>query len=256
MHNRLIRGGILTSDRVNRIAADAQCEVFYRRLLNVADDFGYYSADPRELRAALYPLRLYSVTEIQIAGYLSVCSEAELIMTYEVRGKAYLAVRDFRQRLQRMTNKWPPPPDLSRVDSNFQPPEVEVEVEAEVEDEQHTCAAQSAAPMSGSSSFRGRKAKRPTTDASAEQLGWFDSWWEIYWLKKDRKRAVDAFCRHVKTEETFNAVMAATRRQSPEMAFKMSSYRPHGATWLDNQRWLDEETAAEKMVREIREGRH
>ena len=38
MHNRMIRGGILTSDRVDQIAGDPECEVFYRRLLNVTDD--------------------------------------------------------------------------------------------------------------------------------------------------------------------------------------------------------------------------
>ncbi len=41
---RLIRPGILSSLRVNRLTEGQ--EVFYRRLLSVVDDFGRYDAVP------------------------------------------------------------------------------------------------------------------------------------------------------------------------------------------------------------------
>jgi hypothetical protein len=54
MPNRVLREGILTSERVN--ALDWPAEVFYRRLMSVVDDFGRYWAKPELLRAGLYPL--------------------------------------------------------------------------------------------------------------------------------------------------------------------------------------------------------
>jgi hypothetical protein len=34
--------------------------------------------------------------------------------------------------------------------------------------------------------------------------------------------------------------MAATRAQKPEMLSKEPSKRPHGASWLNGERWQDE----------------
>lgn len=77
-----------------------------------------------------------------------------------------------------------------------------------------------------------------------EQKRWFTAWWAEYWLHKAKKAAQAAFQRHVKTEERFQQVMAATRAQKPEMLAREPSKRPHGATWLNGERWEDEITAA------------
>jgi hypothetical protein len=75
---------------------------------------------------------------------------------------------------------------------------------------------------------------------AAQQDAWFDEWWAIYWLKKAKKPACDAFRKHVKTETRFQEVMAATRAQAPEMLSREAGKRPHGATWLNGERWADE----------------
>lgn len=69
---------------------------------------------------------------------------------------------------------------------------------------------------------------------------WFESWWEAYWLKKSRKRAREAFGRRVRTPERFQEIMTATRAQSAEMLSREPQHRPHGATWLNGERWADE----------------
>ena len=56
MPNRVIREGILTSERIEMLGWAE--EVFYRRLMSVVDDFGRYYARPALLRAACYPLLL------------------------------------------------------------------------------------------------------------------------------------------------------------------------------------------------------
>jgi hypothetical protein len=58
-------------------------------------------------------------------------------------------------------------------------------------------------------------------------------------LKKNRKRAFETFCREVRTETLFAEVLAATRRQGSEQRMKEPQYRPHGARWLHDHRWLD-----------------
>jgi hypothetical protein len=251
MPNRIIRDGILSSDRVDKIAEDPACEIFYRRLFSVVDDFGRFSGDNRIIRAALYPLRLDAVPESKICEYVTACEAAGLLVTYAVDGKPYLELLDFRQRLRRMVSKYPPRLTAANGQSpdGEVRPESEVESETEVEDETETCASDDA-PVCDSSYFTGRESvRRPAREeTSAEQSAWFEQWWSAYWLKKDRARAHDAFCRHVKTQELFDIVLAATKAQFPEMIEKLPMHRPYAAGWLENKRWQDLPAAAQPDV--------
>ncbi len=69
---------------------------------------------------------------------------------------------------------------------------------------------------------------------------WFDQWWAIYWRKVSRKPAEKAFHAHVKTEPRFHQVMEATVAQTPAMMARDPDHRPHGATWLNAERWNDQ----------------
>ena len=113
MPNRIVREGILTSRRVNRLTAEE--EVFYRRLLSAVDDFGRTFADPSLLRAALYPLRLDEVGEEAIEGYLRACAAADLLVLYTVDGERYLELLRFRQQVRSKASKHPAPADAQQV---------------------------------------------------------------------------------------------------------------------------------------------
>ncbi len=65
---RVLREGILTSERVDKLSLPA--EVLYRRLMSVVDDFGRFSGNPKLLRAACYPLRLDMVSDADIMQWL------------------------------------------------------------------------------------------------------------------------------------------------------------------------------------------
>lgn len=106
MPNRILREGILTSDRVNELGYDS--EVFYRRLMSVVDDYGRFDARPVMLKAACYPLRVDRVREADISRWIAICEKAGLIALYAVNGKQYLELADFRQQ-QRAQPKYPPP---------------------------------------------------------------------------------------------------------------------------------------------------
>jgi hypothetical protein len=98
MPERIVRPGILTSDRVNKLSWPA--EVFYRRLMSVVDDYGCFDARVSILRAQLYPLKIESVREADVATWRRECAEAGLVRFYSVDGKEYLQVERFNQRIQ------------------------------------------------------------------------------------------------------------------------------------------------------------
>lgn len=105
MPNRMLREGILTSQRVAELSWPA--EVFYRRVMSVVDDFGRFYAHPKLLRAACYPLLLDRVSDPDIGKWLTECVTAGLIRTYQVSSKQYLELLDFRQQVRAKESKYP-----------------------------------------------------------------------------------------------------------------------------------------------------
>lgn len=116
MPNRILREGILTSERVNVLSWEE--EVFYRRLMSVVDDFGRFSAHPALLRAALYPLKLDTVRDANLERLLAAVEQARLVRVYEVAGKRYVEMLDFRQHARAKESRYPqPPPSACSADA-------------------------------------------------------------------------------------------------------------------------------------------
>lgn len=115
MPSRILREGILTSERVNSLSWEA--EVFYRRLMSVVDDFGRFSAHPQILRAALYPLKLDSIRDANIERLLAANEQASLVRVYVVSGKRYLELLDFKQQVRAKESKYPHPPNECAADA-------------------------------------------------------------------------------------------------------------------------------------------
>lgn len=107
MPSRIIREGILTSERVDALSLNA--EVFYRRVMSVVDDYGRFSANPALLRASCYPLRLDIVKEDAIKEMLAECVVAGLIVVYKVGAKSFLEMIDFKQQVRAKDSKYPSP---------------------------------------------------------------------------------------------------------------------------------------------------
>ena len=105
MPNRILRDGIIQSERVDQLCWSA--EVFYRRLHSVVDDYGRFYARPSLLRAACYPLKLDRVSDADIGKWLTECVTAGLVSVYQVSGKEYLEVQDFRQQIRAKQSKYP-----------------------------------------------------------------------------------------------------------------------------------------------------
>jgi hypothetical protein len=101
---RILREGILTSERVDQLSPEG--EVFYRRLLSVVDDFGRYYANPKLLRSACFPLKEKLESE-QVLKWVDECVRAGLIIVYQHEGKDYLEVERFGQQVRAKKSKFP-----------------------------------------------------------------------------------------------------------------------------------------------------
>ena len=104
MPTRIIREGILTSETINSLSERA--ELFYRRLMSVADDYGRYFSNPKILHVNVYSLRLESVSEADVKQMLSECVAVKIVMIYG--GGKYLEIQKFGQQT-RAKSKFPEP---------------------------------------------------------------------------------------------------------------------------------------------------
>jgi hypothetical protein len=145
MPNRIVREGILTSDRVNALSVGA--EVFYRRLLSVVDDYGRFDGRIVMLKVSCFPLRVDVVREADCSRWIAECEKAGLIVLYAVDGKRYLEVQDFRQAVRAKQSKYPPPPDATHMRSRCVAHAPEDEVE-DVDESRRREAIKGAAPAS------------------------------------------------------------------------------------------------------------
>jgi uncharacterized phage protein (TIGR02220 family) len=107
MPNRILREGILTSERIASLSW--QAEVFYRRLMSVVDDYGRYFAKPMALRAACFPMQLDRVSDKDIEKWLTEGTANRLLRLYDVDNTTFLELLDFRQQVRAKKSKYPDP---------------------------------------------------------------------------------------------------------------------------------------------------
>lgn len=87
-------------------------EVFFARLTMKADDYGYFTANPKLLKSQLYPLRDEEtakrgvMTAEKIKQLLKECEKAGLIQLLIVKDKPVLFIPNFGQRLRIKKSKY------------------------------------------------------------------------------------------------------------------------------------------------------
>ena len=104
MANRVLRDWT-TSEAVDNLSPEA--EVFFTRLIMKADDYGSYHANPKLIKAALFPLKDYTSKQIEI--WLKELISSNIVFKYQVEGKDYIRIDNFGQRLRNMRNTFPQP---------------------------------------------------------------------------------------------------------------------------------------------------
>ena len=111
MPNRYVREAAIKSKAVNSLSW--QGEVFWRRLLNLVDDFGRYPADPDVLRADVFPRQLERVREADIPRLLAECEKAGLLFRFEADAKWFLVMNQWEQGRAKKS-RYPEPDDGTR----------------------------------------------------------------------------------------------------------------------------------------------
>ena len=91
------------SKRVAGVSAEA--ERLFVRLLMRADDFGRFHADPQLVTSACFPFG--GVLAEDVLGWLEELVQMELVIVYEVKGRMFLAIYEFKQRARAKVSKFP-----------------------------------------------------------------------------------------------------------------------------------------------------
>jgi hypothetical protein len=259
MPNRILREGILTSERINELSPEA--ELFYRRLMSVVDDFGRIEAHPAILRAKCFPMKLDTVSEADVSRWLTECAQMSaacsrngsqpLVILYRDindnvndTGKQYLQVSDFKQRT-RTDSKCPEPPpsQCSRNDGHSARLGVGVGVGGdEGVDNTHV----QNDTMSDVKTCQDSLNLTPSEDS--EGPSWkdrkFQEFWAVVWWKKAKGAAEESFKRQAVKVSVANQIIAAAKEQGPELlaeAQRRHSTAIHPSTWLNQKRYLDEQ---------------
>lgn len=107
MPNRIIKESICASEEID--ALTDQQEVFFYRLMVVADDYGLMDARPAMLKAKCYPLKSIDINCIQ--AMLAALQTLDLIRMYSVEGKRYLQITNWakHQQIRAKRAKYPMP---------------------------------------------------------------------------------------------------------------------------------------------------
>lgn len=109
MPNRILRDGINDSDAVNSLTLRG--EIFYRRLMSFADDYGRAPLNAALLRGKMFALQLDRWSDSDILSSVDECCENGLIICYEVDDHKYIEINKFGQRLRSGSkSKFPDPP--------------------------------------------------------------------------------------------------------------------------------------------------
>lgn len=103
--NRILREGLLDSDAIGAVSPGA--EMLFVRLLLLADDYGRYDGRVSVVCRRAFVNRR-EVDEHMTAEWLAELQAAELIEVYEVDGRAFIEVLNFRQRTRAHGSKYPP----------------------------------------------------------------------------------------------------------------------------------------------------
>lgn len=107
MSDRVIRSGLLTSDSFNQSSWLGQ--LVFIRLIIIANDYGLVTGDLDILRDKVFPNKYDVPSEKYFAEVMGHIKEYNLIKTYTIDQKDYIAINKFQQRIRLKVSKIPHP---------------------------------------------------------------------------------------------------------------------------------------------------
>ena len=223
MPNRIIKESIRTSKSVNALP-DFEFRL-WTYLITYVDDYGRGSADPELLKGLVFPRRR-GLTEQQISKGVHNLATAGMITLYEVDGESFLQFPnwDKHQAIRAKQSKFPAPDSILQADGII--------------------CKQMQANVSVIQSNPIRIQSESESNARARAEAAFAEFWSAYPKKVGKGAAQKAF-KKLKAS-AYPLLVPAVERQKRSSQWQKDGgqYIPNPATWLNQERWLDEGTDA------------
>lgn len=209
---RMIDPNFWQSEDISRLSPFAR--LLFIGMISNADDEGRGRANTNYLKSTIFPYDDIRVAEVDKA--LSEISHNTSVVVYEVAHSRYYAFTNWKkwQRVDKPQDSIIPPfEEHSENDSRVIPESVEND--------------------------SGLKEKKRKEEKRKEINDHFEVFWNEYPRKVAKKKAESVFLKMDVSSETFNQMLTALRKQKAK--WKDPKYIPHPTTWLNQERWNDED---------------
>lgn len=214
------------------MAASPHARIFMVGLWTEADDQGIFEWKPLTLKARLLP-----VDAVDATALLSEIEAAGAVRRFEVDGKAYGAVRNFRkfQRPQKPTAQHPLPEAMRSFVGLSDTPTVAVEEPSDT----------SPVNPPQMEDGVGEKEEENTRCTLDEIDDLFEQVWQALPKREGsnpKKPAADIFRSKCRRNDPADILRGAelTRRRCDERGETGTRFAPQARTWLTQERWKDE----------------
>lgn len=220
MPNRIIRDSCKTSPTLAALSAEA--ERLFWRLTTVADDFGRFEADRSIMLAQCFPLMIHDRRFRRIGVWFTELCTCGLVQTYASNGKQYgfFVTWEKYQSIRAKSSKHPAPTDANICSQT-----------------------QANAPVIGIVN----ESRNRESETESKSVDSFSRFWDAYPRKVGKGAARLSW---ENKSPPIDAVLSAIAEQakSPQWAKDGGKFIPHPATWLNQERWLDEVTDGGKQA--------
>lgn len=233
---RLIGTGLSTSSRFTELGKRKNGTFFqliYCLLMAHTDDYGIIEADPVSLKYLILPTS--KQPESRFFEAVKAMHEVSLGTLYAWRGKVYFEVWDFEDgQLGWIRHDRIAGPRIPKYD----PENNELEILPGL--------SRKFPEVPGDGRLALPYFTLPYSTKTCPNSEDFEKFWEAYGYKVGRKAAETAFD---KVTEDLNILLSAIEEQRKPGGIldpAKGKYRPHASTWLNKERWKDEDVTGEQ----------
>lgn len=224
---RTIKPDAFHSDSLSEL--DRGVRWTFAGLWTYCDDEGRARCDIRLIKAALYPLD----DDVSLSVLLADLDELERVgclCRYEVAGRKYLHIPGWEhQKINR--------PTLSKLPACTLTHEEYVSRLDDSVSDHGGLTEDSLAERKGKEQGTGKQERA----GARESPDTFAAFWDAYPRRTDRGHAVKAWAKITKAGADPQTVIDAAARFAAKSLNTDPKFIPHPATWLNGERWLDEE---------------
>jgi hypothetical protein len=220
---RMLQNRISKSNKIASLSSDT-VRLLYTWLLSHLDVNGNFYADPVMVNNLVFTRLGHSIKTVSSA--LDELTEKGLIVRYQVNGEIYLNYPDFFEKQPKLNPDREGTPDIPNITPES------ILINSRVTQELI---------------IREKTQYKIREDKIREVMPeGFEIFWNAYPKKVNRKEAITAF---KKVKISLDIIIAAIENQKNSDQWKKDKgkFIPYPSTWLNKERWLDEEIDDEKV---------